>query len=318
MSAVAKSPPSSQDLLWMGGGAALFFVIAALAVAVHFRGGGTNGDLGRKAQKLAEVSAMRSALASASEAEKSAVMAVTDEESASFADQARAAEAEVERRRGEIANLLESGGSTEQKTQLAQFARGFAEFRKIDAELLSLAVRNSNLKAYALAFDPAARAIEAMDSALTRIADRSAGGADAARITRLALGAQSSALRIQALLAPHIAEESDARMDALEAEMNRQDATTRASLQSLRALPGEHDDADLATAQTSYDRFGELRSQILRLSRENTNVRSTAMSLRRKQKVTLACRSALDALEESIAAEPPVDFGRFGPPIRTR
>jgi len=132
----------------------------------------------------------------------------------------------------------------------------------------------------------------------------------------LAFGAETAALRIQALLAPHIAEESDKKMDELEAVMAKEDQEAHNDLDRLAALQNVSGDPDLETASSSYARFSKVRTQILALSHENTNVRSVAVSLGQKRKVMLLCQGALDALQQAILAEPlpGVDYGRFGRP----
>jgi hypothetical protein len=74
------------------------------------------------------------------------------------------------------------------------------------------------------------------------------------------------------------------------------------------------------SASSAYARFADLRAEILKLSRENTNVRSTAISLREMRKVATLCEGALDALEQAILAKPPTgtDYGRFGRPVQVR
>jgi leucyl-tRNA synthetase len=294
-----NTKPSINDALWMAAGAAALFVVIVVVRQFHATGSPVE-QFAFKARRVDQVERMRLSLASASEAEKSSVLAVTDGESQTFADQARAATADVEQDRAELGSLLEKGGTREEKEQLSEFSKEFAEFQAIDRELLALAVKNTNLKAYALAFGPAAQAISEMDAALDRVAAKST----AAPGIRLAFRARIAALRIQALLAPHIAEETDQKMDELESRMQQDDQEVRRDLDALAALPESGGDADCKAAASSYSRFSELRTQILALSRENTNVRSLSISLDRKRKVMLLCQAALDALQKTILAEP--------------
>jgi hypothetical protein len=301
----------------MTAGAAVFLVVTL--VALHFRKDQTRAEqLAFRARRVDVVDGMRSALAVASDAEKGAVLALADQASQTYADQARAATAEVERGRSELEELLKAGGTQEEKDLLDRFSRSFTEFQRIDGELLPLAVRNSNLKAFGLAFTPAAEALEEMGTAVSRLVTKSAGWPEARNVALLAFGAETAALRIETLLAPHIAEESDTKMDALEAVMAKGDQQVRDDLDRLAAIRKLGGDADLETASSSYARFSTIRTQILALSRENTNVRSVAISLGQKRKVMLFCQGALDALHQAIAAEPVpgMDYGRFGRPVK--
>ncbi len=298
---IAKT--STRDVLWIVFGAVLLALL--LWLALHFQGNQTPAELvAFKAKRIDLVERMRLDLASASEAEKSAVMAVTDEDSQKYADQARAATANVDRERNDLAHLLDTGGTSREKNSLAQFAKLFTDFQAVDKELLVLAVKNTNLKAYSLAFGPAADAITQMNDALSRLVTKSANSPDARAAALLAFGAETAALRIQTLLAPHIAEESDAKMDALEARMSKDDQEVRKDLDALAALPMFNGDADLATANSAYARFSEIRAKIIPLSRENTNVRSLAISLDQKRKVMFLCQDALASLQQAISDEP--------------
>ncbi|MGD1019269.1 MAG: MCP four helix bundle domain-containing protein [Verrucomicrobiia bacterium] len=295
--------PSIKDVLWMVFGAVLLLVI--MLVTLHFQRGLSPAELvASKARRVDLVERMRLALASASEAEKSAVMAITDEDSQKYADQARAATADVDRDRSELGQLLEAGGAQREKDLLAQFSKSFADFQNVDKDLLALAVKNTNIKAYNLAFGPAADAITEMNDALSRLVTKSAASPDARAVALLAFGAQTAALRTQALLAPHIAEESDAKMDAMEARMTTDDHEVRKDLDGLAALPMFNGDTDLATAASAYARFSDVRAKIIPLSRENTNVRSLAISLDQKRKVMFTCQDALASLQRAISGEP--------------
>jgi hypothetical protein len=311
-----KIKPGITDILWMAAGAVILLVV--MLAMLHFHSNQSPAELlAFKARRVDLVERMRLALASASEAEKSAVMAITDQDSQAYADQARAATAEVERERTGLAQLLATGGTPREKNFLDQFSKAFAEFQRIDQELLALAVKNTNLKAYTLAFGPAADAVTEMDNALSRLASKSASSPEAGNVASLAFGAQTAALRIETLLAPHIAEESDKKMDDLEARMAADDQAVRKDLDDLATQHNLGDDPDLKTAVSAYARFGDIRKQILALSRENTNVRSLSISLDQKRKAMFLCQDALASLQQAILEEP-IPGVDYGPPANPR
>jgi len=294
--------PGIKEFLWMTIGAAILLV--GMLVMLHFQTKQSPvKQLAFKAKRVDLVARMRLTLASASEAEKSAVLAVTDKDSQTFADQARAATAEVERERKELGELLATGGTKGEKDFLAQFSKVFTDFQHIDNDLLSLAVKNTNIKAYGLAFGPAADALKEMDTVLSRLVANSAGSPEAVNVQLFAFGAQTSALRIQTLLAPHIAEESDKKMDELEELMAKDDQQVRNNLDGLVSLNKFRGDPDLKATISDYARFSEIRGRILALSRENTNVRSLAMSLGQKRKVFFLCQDILLTLQQTIQEE---------------
>jgi len=279
-------------------------LLLVLAVS-HFQNAqDPSAQLAFKARRIDLTTRMQLGISSASEAEKSAVMATTDQDSKAFADQAREASAQVEREYRELDELLKTGGTQSEKDLLGEFSKAFAELRRVDEELLSLAVKNTNLKAYSLAFGPAANALDEMNDALSRIIAANGRSPDSAKIMLLAFGAQVAALRIQTLLAPHIAEESDPGMDRLEASISKEDAQVHHDLDGLQALPQLGGNGDLATAVSSYAKLSKLRTEILALSRENTNVRSLAISLNQKRRAMLLCEDALSSLRQAIASEP--------------
>ena len=274
-------------------------------------------QLAFKASRVDLVSRMRIALASASEAEKSAVLAITDQESLTFADQARAAASEVERERRELEDLLKTGGSQTEKDLFKQFTEFFDEYKRVDHELLNLAVKNTNIKAYNLAFGPATDAVNEMCAAFSRLTASKHGSPEENEIILLTDRIQIAALHIQTLIPLHIAEESDKKMDELEVRMGTDDDQIRKNLVSLTALPTLNRNADLVTATSCYARFSKIQAQILELSRENTNVRSLSISLNQKRKVMLLCQNTLDELQQAILAEP-ISGVTYGRPAKPR
>lgn len=250
---------------------------------------------------------MRLNLALASEAEKSAVLAVTDEESRTFADQARAATAGVERKRQELGKLLAADGTQKEKDLLTQFSMDFAEFQRIDHDLLALAVKNTNIKAYNLAYGPAMNALNTMNTGLLRLLGKSNGTAVSPKVYASVYAAINSAWQIQVLLPQHIAEESDKKMDELEKQIVTLDQSARQALSTLAEIKMLGGDPDLKTAKAKYAEFSEIRGRIPALSRENTNVRSLALSLGQKRKAMFLCQDDLAALQQVIQAEPSAD-----------
>jgi hypothetical protein len=250
------------------------------------------------------VAGMRLNLASASEAEKSAVLAITDQDSKTFADQARLATLEVELDQKELEKQLATGGTPNERDLLVQFSRAFTDLQRIDSDLLVLATKNTNIKAYGLAFGPAADDLQKMDSSLSNLVAKSSALPDARNVVLLAYGAQIAALRIQTLLAPHIAEESDRKMDELEEQMTKEDKEVRKDLGGLNAIQKLGGNPDLETVFSNYKRFSEVRRRILTLSRENTNVKSLTISLGQKRKVLFLCLDILTCLQQTILEEP--------------
>jgi hypothetical protein len=86
----------------------------------------------------------------------------------------------------------------------------------------------------------------------------------------------------------------------------------RAAMAGLVALAGA---TEAAPAQAHLERYLELQRQVLALSRENTNVKSLALSLGQKRKAQAICQETLAALQQAILEEPiaGVAYGRTGP-----
>jgi hypothetical protein len=286
-----------RDFLWMAAGAVLLLVV--VLVVLHFqKDQNPAAQLALQAHRIKLVNQIHLNLAASAESEKSAVMAITDEDSQTFADSARAATAAAEQARRELEGLPIPDGSPAERNLLAQFSQAFTELQRVDKELLDLAVKNTNLKASSLAFGPAAAAVNEMDVSLASLPT------DDVKVLRLAGNARIAVLRLQALLPPHIAEENGQKMDEMEAHMAKEDVEVRRSLEALSTLPNLAGNTDLKAATSTYMRFSEIRAQILTLSRENTNVRSLTMSLTQKRKVMALCQDVLAALKQAIQDEP--------------
>jgi len=307
----------SEYLPWSIAGLAILAALVAV-ISLLRPGESPAQQLAQKASRVDLVSRLQVALASASEAERSAVLATTDADSQAFADQARAALAEVERARADLAPLVARADLGRERALLDRFAGEFGGLRRGAEEVLGLAVRNTNLKAYALAYGPAAQAVGALDGALARLAERRQGAPEGRAVGHLAARARISALKVQVLLPPHIAEESAQEMDRLEAAMAAEARQAGQALERLAAIPGAVGDPDLAAARAAWATFLEVEARILALSRENTNVTSLALSLNQQRKAMAVCVEALLALQQAVLEEPiaGVTYGRSPNPTR--
>jgi hypothetical protein len=226
--------------------------------------------------------------AKAAEASNRAVMADTDDASAAAADEARRARQSIERDVEALAKTLESVGFIDDKRSLDAFTERFAEYRRLDDEILPLAVENTNLKAQRLSFGPAQEAAEAFRAALAGAARGATGSCCGDAIANRA---RAALLEIQVLQAPHIAESDDAAMTRIESRMKELARTARAAIDELEA----------PAATAALDRFMGINDEIVALSRRNSNVRSLALSLGRKRMVTAECEDDLRALEDALA-----------------
>jgi ABC-type multidrug transport system ATPase subunit len=90
-------------------------------------------------------------------------------------------------------------------------------------------------------------------------------------------------------------------MNRMEKEMAARETSAREALKTLAALDGPASKAPLADAAAALDRFEKLSSELVALSRRNTNVRSLSLSLKQKPALTAACDASLVALEEALA-----------------
>jgi hypothetical protein len=83
--------------------------------------------------------------------------------------------------------------------------------------------------------------------------------------------------------------------------MAAREASARETLKMLAALDGPGSKAALPAATAALDRFEKLSTELVALSRRNTNVRSLALSLKQKPALTAACDASLVALEQALA-----------------
>lgn len=249
---------------------------------------------------------MRFNLAVAAEAERNAALSGTDE-AQTFVNQAKTSVQDVDRDRKDLAAYVQASGTPKEREYLNQFTLAFIDYQRNHLELLGLAVTNSNSKAAALAFGPAAQCLAEFDQALAALADANLPSAQATDVLLFAFEARVNLLKIQALLAPHIAEAEGQSMTQLEAAMTVQERLARTAVENLAGMSPLEGADQLKTAREALARYSEFTRRIVALSRENSNVQSRALSLSGLRIASSACQSALTDLEKALqqhAAKP--------------
>jgi len=254
----------------------------------------------RQMSKLELVNKIQHRLLESVEAEKSAVLAVTDEESIEFAAQSKRSVEEIDRLQSDLSQLIAADARREEVETLAAFTAMWAELKGIDVRLLDLAVANSNLKASRLS---AKEGAAALDRFITSVDAMARSSSDVA-IVRSLTTAATSAARIHSLLLAHIPEASDDEMTALEARIRALGATVDTALRESRASLPPTASSSAAEAAQAWAEYQRVMAEVIRLSRLNTNVISFDVSIHEKRTATRACSDALAALRSAIESGP--------------
>jgi hypothetical protein len=267
-----------------------------MAAGLTARCGDVNAALGQlsEARRLSADSLIE--FTKAADAANRAVMADTDEVSLADAHEAEVAKQAVEKDIAGLQPILHALKYPDESRLLQEFVTRFNEYKTLDRRILDLAVENTNLKAQRLSFGPAEAAADAFRDSLEALVPAK----DPWRVKALSATAVAAAREIQALQAPHIAAPDDASMASLEKRMAAAEAAARNALETLAPLVQPASRPHLAAAVTTLDHFMDLNGQIIALSRRNTNVRSLALSLDEKRKLTGPCEQALRALQAAL------------------
>ena len=237
---------------------------------------------------------------SAADASNKVIMADTNEAAAAFARDAQSAKQTVQTDITSLKPLLSDLGYAPETDLLRTFASCLDQYRELDAQALALADENTNRRAQRLSFGPALAEADGFRDAVNSLAAGSA--ANTWQVKALAATAVAAVREMQALQAPHIAEAGDTAMTAMEQRMASAQGTATSALQALAPVVSVTSRSQLDAANAALNRFVSIHTQITELSRRNSNVRSLALSLNEKGKVTRECEDSLRALRDALAA----------------
>lgn len=271
-----------------------------LLIGLQFDGGesGPESLVRNLAMKQEVLSRMRINIIKSADIEKGAVMADSDEMSRTLADQSAEAAEAVERDRAELVRLVERNHTAAETSLLKEFNGCWTDLRKIDKVLLGFAVENTNVKAFTLSFTKGREDMENFRKSLTNVIHRA--GRDGGPLIQLAWDALAAASQVQSLHALHIATRSDAEMDKIEAEIRRCNEIVRNSLRKMEEILPEESRGELKDAAAAYAGFEAVTARVVKLSRQNTNLKSFELSLGRKRKATARCDEILSSLQKNV------------------
>ena len=264
--------------------------------------GGTN-PFESNVRKVDLLSTMRIHLLRAIEAEKNAVLAITDAASQDYASQARQSADVVESNRKDIETIIYQEKLQPETEMINEFNSCWTQFRKIDETILYLATQNTNLKAQKISATQCAQEMERIEESLNRVIHRNMNNRQSNKAVMLAYEALTASLKIYALHKPHIEEADDQAMDKIEQSIKSYDESARKALKSLHGIADLSNNTDLKNAETAYLQFMNLTSEVLRLSRMNTNIKSAELSLGKKKLISLQCQEILASLQEVAQAQ---------------
>ena len=273
--------------------------IAACLGLVAVAACSSDSALMRQRRQEALIGSIRQALLESEVAEKSAVLATTDEESRALSLEAKRLASRVNELRGELRPLIEVDGRRAEIEKLDAFDAAWANLEDVDRRLLALAVANTNLKAAQLSSREGA---DALDRLVEALAEMEATAEDPATIRVLSQTAVA-ALRAQQLLLVHIPTADAAEMARLEVRMSALSAEVKHNL-ATAARGGQVSPARAAAASAAWKEYRRVSAAVIRLSRANSNVISSDVSVHEKRQATQACIAALAALLDAVRSGP--------------
>jgi hypothetical protein len=128
--------------------------------------------------------------------------------------------------------------------------------------------------------------------------------AEDVRIIKPASHALISVLKISNFQAPHINAAGNEQMDQIESEMKTEAENVKMSLNALSEFSVERSRASLEEGRAAFAEFMAVNAEIIRLSRQNSNIKSMELSLGRKRKAAAQCEEILSMIQEAVRDRP--------------
>jgi methyl-accepting chemotaxis protein len=264
---------------------------------------------------------LRVLLLTAVRSEKNAVIAPSDEETLRFASVANKAVMELQSLLPKLQDLIDSSPDSGEQQQLAEFLRGWQAFVANQKDVLDLAVQNTNVKGQALLQEEIREQLDAIEGLLAAVRLRQdsqeqsqEAPVDAQRARALRqldhhlANAMIACNETLNLLYAHLNSPEDSEMNQLDTQIAASQSKLETSLQQAKLLVDEVDRPDVSQAITEIQPLRKLIRRLQELSRTNSNVRSSNLTLTKTVALTTECDSSLERLLKILQAK--VESGR--------
>jgi len=291
-----------KERLALAAGCGIALALILFAVFAKFGDSSPSVSTGYKAVLARKelLARMRLQLLKSVEMEKSAVMALANPKSVEYANQSRVASAAVDQDLAALRSLVDNGFMANEKKLFEEFAVCWMELGKVDQITLLRTVANANLRAAVLSRGRGEESMHRFEEALASIHASSAGSPDAGQVAVQASRALIAALKIFNLHTPYIIEVNSAEMGLIETRIHAEEQVASQSLAALEELSGNEKAEEIAQAKASFAEFVDVTSQVMQLSRQNSDIASLMLSLEKKRIIAAQCDDILTALEETI------------------
>ncbi len=245
-------------------------------------------------------------------AQKNCIISTDDDESKRFANLSRKHEEAANQSRIELAKLIDLHGSAEEKETVNEFDRNWAEFQKIEKDLLALAEKNSNIKASNLLNGIVLEKLNTLESLLSPLpammeAEQTAKpdplrAVSIPKKNRLISEALLQLHTLYRVLNQHNNANTELEKNPFETQWKSLERGIDEKLISLKTMSDSKDKESepIARATTAYGEFKDMTSQVLKLSRENTVNLSTALSTGTLRELVDSCDLTLVRLKTSL------------------
>lgn len=251
-------------------------------------------------EKQELLSSMRINMLTSVNLEKSAVIADTDELSVQFAKETKHMNDIVDNELSDLKHIMKRDSTDTELEALKEFDKCWGQFRKIDKVLLDFAVENTNIKASSLSLTKSRELLERFEQNMIDIINMDTSRQSGGNVAKLACEAIVSAFKIQYLHGKHISTSEEKTMNEIEGEVARYNNTVNDALLKLNTLVGDDGKQFINEATYAYSEFIKINTEIVNLSRQNTNIRSFELSLGRKRKITAECDEILRSLQNAV------------------